>query len=321
MSKNFDFSTEPPKHVWLNGRVIPWQEATVPINVMGASGYLAVFEGIKGYWNPEQENLYVFRLKAHMRRLYDSMKIVRMQPTIRQSQIEEAVLTLLRANDIREDTYIRPVAFYDGMKLPSWRNTVGEPPDLMIWTQAFKTHLLAQREKHCAVSSWTRIADNAQPPRVKCTSNYQNNRMAFMQAALDGYDEALMLDDQGHVTESTMSCFFMVRDGVVITPPVTSRILESITRATVIQLCREVLDLSVLEREVDRTELYLAEEAFLCGTGEEITAVTHVDRLSVGKGEPGPMFKSLEKLYHDVVRGIHDQYDDWCTPVYSVNRR
>ena len=317
MSGRFDFSVEPPKNVWFNGKLVPWKEATVPATAMGASGSLAVFEGVKAYWNEQRKNLYDVHLGAHLRRLFESMKIVRMAPPIPLEHMAEAVVALLRANQLRQDTYIRPVAFYDGVKLPSFRYTIGQPPELLIATQAFFTHLLTHKGKKCAISSWSRISDNSQPPRVKCMSNYQNNRLAFTQANLDGYDDAIMLDERGKVTEGTMSCLFMVRNDVVTTPPVTSSILEGITRTAVIQMCREDLRLPVVEREIDRTELYVSEEAFLCGTGEEITAIVTVDRMPVGNGEPGPVFKAVEQLYHDVVRGIDGRYADWRTPVYE----
>jgi branched-chain amino acid aminotransferase len=316
MSNKFDFSTKSPRNVWLNGKLVRWEEANIPVTAMGASGSLAVFEGIKAYWNKEKNNLYIIKMKAHMRRFYDSMKIVRMKPAYSQSELEAGVIELLQSNELKGDTYIRPVAFYDGIKLPSFRYTIGEPPDLLISTSGFYSHLMTNKGKKCTISSWTRISDNSQPPRVKCMSNYQNNRLAFMQASLDGYDDAFMLDDRGKLTEGTMSCLFMVRDGVLVTPPITNGILESITRSAVIQICRELLNLPTVEREIDRTELYIAEEAFLCGTGEEITSVISIDRIPVGSGEPGPIFKSIEEFYHDLVRGIDLRFEEWLTSVY-----
>ncbi|NPV07006.1 MAG: branched-chain amino acid transaminase [Anaerolineae bacterium] len=318
MSARFDYSTTPPRYVWLNGRLVPFEEATVPVTAMGASGGLAVFEGIKAYWNPELQQLYVFRLDAHLRRLYQSMKIVRMAPAASQEDLRAATLQLLRANGIREDTYIRPVAFYDGVKLPSFRYTVGAPPDLCLSTMGFRSHLGQGKSKACAVSSWIRVSDNQCPPRVKVMSNYQNNRLAFLEAHADGYDDAIILDDRGKVTEAAAACLFMVREGVVTTSPVTHGILESVTRDVVIRLCREALGLPVAEREIDRTELYVCEEVFLCGTGEEVTAVTSVDRLPVGDGSPGPIFAQVERLYHDLVRGLDPRYPEWRTPVYRT---
>ena len=316
MAKQGAYSANPPKYVWLNGELVPWQDATVPVASMGASGSLAVFEGIKAYARPDRENAYVISMKPHLRRLYDSMKIVRMAPAIPQAEYEEAIVQLMRANDLREDTYVRPVAYYDGVDTPSFRETIGSPPDLLISTRPFRSHLLTRKAKSAAVSSWTRISDNSVPPRVKCMSNYQNNRLAAIEAAVDGYDDAIMLDDRGKVTEAPGACFFMVRNGIVATAPLTGGILESVTRDVVIQLCREVLGLTVAEREIDRTELYVSEEAFLCGTGEEITAVTSVDRLPLGDGQPGPIFRALEELYHNLVRGIDERYPELRTVIY-----
>lgn len=316
MAARFDYSTAPPAYVWLNGSLVPWTEATVPVTAMGASGGLAVFEGVKAYWNEDQSQLFIFRLDAHLKRLYDSMKIVRMAPAFTAADLTAAALELLCANDIRADTYLRPVAFYDGVRLPSFRYTVGAAPDICLSTMGFHTHLLQHKAKSCAVSSWTRLSDNQSPPRVKVMSNYQNNRLAFVEAFTDGYDDAILLDERGKVTEATGACLFMVRDGVVATPAVTDGILEGVTRHAVIRLCREVLGLAVQERVIDRTELYVCEEVFLCGTGEEVTAVTSIDRLPVGDGQPGPVFLELEHLYHDLVRGIDSRYPEWRTAVY-----
>ena len=320
MTARFDYSIAPPAYVWLNGTLVPWSEATVPVTAIGASGGLAVFEGIKAYWNEDEQQLYLVQLDAHLKRLYDSMKIVRMAPVYRPQELADAALDLLRANDIREDTYLRPVAFYDGVKLPSFRYTVGAPPDTCLSTLAFHTHLLQHKAKAVTVSSWTRLSDNQSPPRVKVMSNYQNNRLAFVEAHVDGYDDAILLDERGKVTEATGACLFLVRDGVVATPSISHGILESVTRDTVIRLCRAVLGLTVQEREIDRTELYLGEEIFLCGTGEEVTAVTSVDRLPVGDGQPGHVFLQVEKLYHDLVRGIDGRYPQWRTAVYPPQR-
>ncbi len=211
-----------------------------------------------------------------------------------------------------------PGRIYDGVRLPSFRYTVGAAPDICLSTMAFHTHLLQHKTKSCAVSSWTRLTDNQSPPRVKVMSNYQNNRLAFVEACTDGYDDAILLDDRGKVTEAAGACLFMVRDGMVATPAVTDGILESVTRDAVIRLCREVLGLAVQERVIDRTELYVCEEVFLCGTGEEVTAVTSIDRLPVADGAPGPVFLALERLYHDLVRGMDPRYPEWRTAVYPA---
>jgi branched-chain amino acid aminotransferase len=312
--KNQDrFAVKSPEFVWLNGESVPWAEATIPVIAMGASGSLAVFEGIKAYWNAEHKSLHVFRLHAHLARLYDSMKIVHMKPAFSQDKMEQAIIHLLERLNQKANTSIRPVAFYDGVSAPSFRHTLDAQPDLLVWTKPFQSHLLESKGKHCAVSSWTRISDNSVPPRVKCMSNYQNNRMAMIPSLLDGYDDVILLDANGKVTEASAACIFIVRDGTVATPPTTAGILESITRDSVFRLIREDLHLPVVERVVDRTELYLAEEVFLCGTAEEITAVLSVDRLPVGDGQPGPTFRAVEEAYYNLVHGQSNSYPEWRT--------
>ena len=165
------------------------------------------------------------------------------------------------------------------------------------------------------VSSWQRLSDNASPPRIKCTANYHNARLTMLQAKADGYDGALMLTPQGKVSEAPIACFFMVRDGKLITPDKTSNILESITRDTIITRYKELTGFDVEERTVDRSELYFAEEAFLCGTGQEILPVTAIDKLPVGDGSVGPLTQQLRQDYFNIVRGVCDDHPEWRTPV------
>jgi len=184
-----------------------------------------------------------------------------------------------------------------------------------LGTKSWASHLKSNKVLHACVSSWARISDNVMPPRVKASSNYLNSRLAAEEAKRNGYDAALLLNSNGKVAEAPGACLMIVRDGKIITPSVTSGILESITRATLIQLCREVLHVEVIEREVDRTELYVAGEAFLCGTGAEIAPIVSVDRLPLGDGNVGSLTQRVEDLYHDLVRGIDVRYSEWRTVV------
>ncbi len=300
-------------YLWLDGKVIPWSEATVHVTTVSVSASTAVFEGIRAYWNPGQEQLYVFRLDEHMRRFANSMKLVWMEPKHSSDELAAAALDLLRTNSVREDFYIRAVAFNSGSGF--FAKGFQHETRILIETVPIASHLGANESMACCVSSWTRIADNVMPPRVKCGSNYANNRRALKEAQMHGYDNAIMLNSQGKVTETTVSCVFMIRDGTPITSPVTSGILESITRATLIELFRERLGKPVIERDIDRTELYIADELFCCGTGQEITAITSVDGFPVG-GEVGPITKEIEALYHSVVRGEHADYAEWRSLVW-----
>lgn len=179
-----------------------------------------------------------------------------------------------------------------------------------------ESNLGAIKRLACCVSSWTRLADHVMPPRIKAGSNYANNRRALQEARMNGYDDAILLNNQGKVSEATASCVFIIRDRRVITSPVTSGILESITRATLIKLSEAQLSLQVVERDIDRTELYIADEIFSCGTGREIAAVTSVDRFPVGDGQIGPITNQIVSLYRSIVHGERAEYAEWCSAVW-----
>jgi branched-chain amino acid aminotransferase len=304
-----------PASLWLNGEFVPWNDATVHITAMGAGAHVAVFEGIRAYGSGDDEALSVFRLREHLERLLDSMIMMRMPLRFSVEKLTAATLELLRRNEVRGDTYVRPVAYYSGLEHNSFGDTLGAPPSLLIWHRPTGTQLLTERGKHVSISSWTRIADNQMPPRIKAMSNYQNNRLAQLDARVNGYDDTIMLTAAGKVAEAPGACVFLVRRGEVITPGVTSGILESITRDAAIQLCRERLGLTVTERDVDRTELYVADEIFCCGTAAEVTPVLSVDRIPLRNPTMGPITRRLDRLYHDVVRGIDEGYGEWRTDV------
>jgi len=304
-----------PAYVWLNGRLIPWAEATIHVTAMGAAGGISVFEGIKGYWNAEQSSLHVFRLREHMRRLRESMKMCRMPVEYTLDDLCRATVELCEVNGLAEDTYIRPVAFYSGLDHPSFGDTLDAPPEVLIWTRPFRSHMLTGRRLRAGVPSWQRIADHVMPARIKSMSNYQNNRLAELEARVNGYDAAIILNTAGKVAEGPGAAVFLIRDGVAVTPAVTSGILESITRDTLLRLLPEALDVPVLQREVDRTELYVADEVLFCGTAAEVTPIVSVDRIAVGDGEIGPITARVERLYHDVVRGLDPRYPEWRTTV------
>ncbi|MER3419425.1 MAG: branched-chain amino acid transaminase [Chloroflexota bacterium] len=303
----------PPKYLWLTGRLVPWHEATVHITMIGWPAISAVFEGIRAYWNAERRTLNLFRLDDHLRRFAQSMKLMRLRPGLTLEQIRAGVLELLRANEVHEDSYCQPLAFTGGQVWGS-RAAADQVPEILITTRPSPSSLLSGRVGTAGVSSWTRISDNVLPPRIKAMPNYANARLASYEAQRHGYDVPIFLNTTGKVSESTGSCLFMVRDGVAVTPPITASILESITRATVIELLRGI-GVPVQEREVDRTELYIADEVFFCGTAMEIHPVVRVDGYEIGGGTVGPLVARLERLYHDVVRGIDQRYERWLTRV------
>jgi branched-chain amino acid aminotransferase len=301
--------------VWLNGELVPWDEATIHVTSMGASGGVSVFEGIKAHTSPDGKQLYVFALAAHLRRLAESMKMMRMACPWSEEDLFTGTLELLRRNRTAEDVYIRPVAYFSGLDFLTFADELNEAPEVLIWTRPFVSRLGTKRVIACQVSSWTRITDNQMPPRIKCMSNYQNNRLAALEARVNGYDSAILLGPDGKVAEGPGACLFIVRDGVALTPPVTGGILESVTRGVVKRLLSEVLDVPVVERVIDRTELYVAQEAFFCGTGAEIQPIGSIDRLPVGDGGVGPITRRLDLLYRDVVRGADARFSEWRTLV------
>jgi len=302
-----------PCYIWFDGELVPWEKATIHITAMEWSGVSSVFEGIKAYRNEDLGRAYVFRLDAHMARFEDSMRLMRLGPQFSTQALTEELLKLLRANETTGDTYIRPYAFFGEGK---WFGSMADTPThLLITTRSFETRLGTDRKLKACVSSWTRIMDNAMPPRVKAVANYQNSRLAATEANLNGFDTCILLNERHKVAEAPGACLMIIRDGVVITPPVTSGILESITRTTLIQLLRDELDVQVIEREMDRTELYLADEAFLCGTGAEVAPIISVDHYPVGDEDIGEITRELSTLYHDIVRGVTSDYAGWRTLV------
>lgn len=303
---------ENPPFVWVDGKLVPWDQATIHLTQLGTASVSSVFEGIRAYWNATARKLFVFRLDAHLERLAQSIRLIRMTQTVPNEVIKQGLLDLLRANKHEGDAYIRPLAFVDAPTFSgSGENIARIVQSSLLWESRLKSGKVA----HACVSSWSRITDNVMPPRIKASSNYLNSRFASEEARRNGYDAAIILQPNGKVAEAPGACLMIVRDGKIITPPVTSGILESITRATLIQLCREVLQVEVIEREIDRTELYVAREAFLCGTGAEITPLASVDRFTLGDGNIGPITQQIETLYHDIVRGVDTRFPEWRTEV------
>ncbi|MDA8048995.1 MAG: branched-chain-amino-acid transaminase [Rhodospirillales bacterium] len=297
----------------LNGRVVPYDECQVHA-FCGAMKYAAaVFEGLRGYWNEARNDLYVFRLHEHLQRLRYGMRVLRLEPVFDEAFLAESLIGMIRANDLRETVHLRMIAFLDGDDELSAKGPAG-----LVCGALPRPRSRAVREGvHVAVASYTRIADNALPPRVKCTANYVNNRAAELEARRNGFDGVLMLTDRGKVSEGSGACFFMVRNGVLHTPDVTSDILESITRDTVIRLTSERLGMAVHERAIDRHEIYAADEAFWCGSGYEIQPILSLDRLAIGAGKPGVVTRALQEAYFGIAEARLSEHPEWRTPIYA----
>jgi branched-chain amino acid aminotransferase len=318
MSVFFPGGLPSPYFVWRNGELQPWAAATLHISAFGAAGHITVFEGIKAYRSHDGRQLNVFRLPEHIQRLLDSMTVTRMPHRFSREQWFAATLDLLRANTTRDDTYIRPVAGYTGTEHVSFAQTLGAPPECIIWNRPFTSTLPDGGGLSVGSSSWARFPDNVVAARVKSMSNYINGRYATLEALVNGYDDVLQTDSAGHITEMSGAAVFVRRKGELATPPVTANILESITRDTLLHLLREALGIPVVERPIDRSEVYVAEEVFCCGTAAEVRPVVALDRIPIGGGQVGPLTRRVQRLYHDVVRGAEPRYAHWLTPVYAA---
>ncbi len=304
--------------LWFDGEIMPVEEASIPVTWIGPRLASAVFDGIRAYWNGEQEQLYIFRLADHMARFSQARRFMNMEGAWTDEELTEAVVEILRVNAFREDAYVAPTAFFGVDTARGGTPSLGQEVHIAITPRAWASSLGKDEAIDCAVSSWVRIADHVMPPRIKCISNYHNYRLATMDAWRQGCEHffaAIMLNQHGKVAEGAMASLFMVRNGKVIVPPVSADILESITRETVMELCANALNLEVVEREINRTELYFADELLLCGTGSEIISVKSVDRYTTGDGRIGPVTRQVMELYEKIVRGIDERYEAWRTPV------
>ncbi len=302
-----------PKYIFLNDEIVPWEEAKVHVSTVAFKFGTAVFEGLRGYWNEQQKQMYLFQMDAHMHRLEYSQKFMRFERIFDAAYVTEKTIALLRANEFRTTVHARTTVFGDGFGGPTGCGPVG----LAITAAPRAEPGLLKNGCTAQVSSWQRVADNAMPMRVKCNANYQNGRLAGLQAKADGYDTAILLNTRGRVAEGPGMCFFMIRDGVVSTPHTSSDILESITRSTVLELLREA-GVETRERDIDRSELAAAEEAFFCGTAWEITPVVAIDKLKVAAGEVGPVVRELQERFFSIATGESGDHPEWRTPVYQA---
>ena len=304
-----------PNHAYFEGKFVPYSDAKVGVLTHGFNYGTAVFGGLRGYWNKEEEQLFVFRPLDHYRRFLNSAKIMCMEIGQTPESLTQLTLELLRLEGYQRDVYIRPLAYKAdeiiGVKLH------GLTDEITIVAVPFDRYVANDTDAHVTFSSWRRVDDNMIPARGKISGAYANSALIKSDAIQAGFDEALVLTQDGHVSEGSAMNVFMVRDGEVITPPVTENILEGITRRSVIEFVRKDLDLPVVERPIDRTEVYLCDEFFMTGTAAQITAVTRVDHRQIGAGVMGPVTTQLRELFLDVVHGRNPRYMDWVTPVYE----
>ncbi len=304
-----------PKNAYFKGKIVPYSEAKVGVLTHALNYGTAAFAGVRAYWNEENQQLYIFRAADHYRRFLNSCKLLLMETNYTPEKLTQLTVDLLRADDYHRDIYIRPLMYKSdeviGVKLH------GIQHELSICAVPFDKYITDDTNAHVTISSWRRVDDNIIPARGKIAGAYANSAFIKSDAALAGYDDALVLTQEGHISEGSAMNFFMVRDGVLVTPSVTENILEGITRRSVIELARQELNLTVVERPVDRTEVYLCDELFLTGTAAQITAVTQVDHRPVANGKMGPISDRLYQLFQDILRGRVEKYLRWLTPVYT----
>ncbi len=298
---------------WFEGDWVPLADAKVGVMTHAFMYGTAVFEGIRGYWNEDQGQLYLLKLREHYERIVDSAKVLLMDHGETVDSLMEKTLELVRRNGFREDVYIRTTIYKStesiGVRLHNVEcrlNILGVPFGDYIETGGIR----------CGTVSWRRTADTSIPSRAKVVGSYVNPAMAKSEAVLNGFDEAIVLTQAGKVAEGSAENLFLVRRGQLVTPGVDSDILEGITRAGILELAERELGLKTVQRTVDRTELYLAEEIFLCGTGAQIVPVVSVDHRTVGTGGVGPITSRVMSSYFDIARGRAPDYKHWVTPVY-----
>jgi branched-chain amino acid aminotransferase len=303
-----------PNYAYFEGEIVPYSQAKVGIMNHTLNYGTGAFGGVRGYWNPEHEQLYVFRPLDHLRRLLNSAKLLFMDLDVDIESLRDILLELLRKENYREDCYIRPLVYISDEIIGVRLNDLH--PQIAIFSIPFTRYVENDEGAHVTISSWRRIDDNSIPARGKITGAYINSAYIKTDALLSGFDEALVLTREGHISEGSAENVFMIRDSVLVTPPVTENILEGITRRTIMTLARDELGLEVVERRIDRTEVFICDELFLCGTAAQVTAVTRVDHQVVGDGVMGPITSQLRSMFFDVIRGRVETYRHWNEPVY-----
>ena len=303
-----------PNFAFFKGRIVPYSEAKVGVLTHTLNYGTGIFGGLRGYWNEKEKQLFVFRPKDHFHRFLESARLMLMELPYNEDQLVGFTAELLKAEKLRTDCYIRPLAYFAdeiiGVRLHSLH------ADFSMVAIPFGQYVENEEGSHVTVSSWRRIDDNMIPARGKIAGSYVNSAFIKTDAQRAGFDEAIVLNADGHVAEGSAENLFMIRKGIACTPPVTENILEGISRRMVMMLLRDELGVEVVERPIDRTEIYLAEELFFCGTGVQIAAITKVDHRSIGTGQLGPITAKLRNVYFDIVRGNNPKYRELCYPVY-----
>jgi len=304
-----------PALAFFEGEIVPLEEAKISVVTHAFNYGTGVFEGIRGNWNEDKDELYLFRVKEHYERLYRSCKMINIDLRYSLDQLEEMTLDLVKSCGYKQDIYVRPLAYKSGDLVGLRIHDI--PDDFLIYVVPFGNYLESDKGITCSFSSFLRVEDSMIPPSAKVTGMYVNNSLAKSEAVWRGFDEAIMLTRDGFISEGSGENIFLVKDGVVYTPQITDHILEGLTRNTLIELCKNELGIEVVERRIPKSDVVVADEFFMTGTAAHVTPVLSVDGRDIGDGSIGPITSKLQKLYFDIVRGNNGKYSDWLSPVFS----
>lgn len=309
-------AVESTTELWafFRGEFVPLRDANVNVMTHAFNYGTAVFEGVRAYWNADEEQLFALELTAHYERIHASARMLLMEVRHTPEELAQITVDLLRRDGLREDVYVRPIIYKSSETIGVRLHNLDA--DVTIFAVPFGQYIDTEGGIRAHVSSWRRTDDNAIPARGKITGAYVNGAFAKSEAQLNGFDEAIVLTADGHVSEGSAENLFIVRGGRLITAPVSDNILEGITRGRLMEIARDDLGVEVVERSIDRTELYAADEVFLCGTGAQISPVIEIDRRRIGTGRVGQITRELSRTYFDAVRGKLPAYRHWLTPVY-----
>ena len=302
-----------PSYCYFEGQIIPLEDAKISVMTHALHYGTALFEGIRGNWNEAHEQVYIFRLQEHMERLKNGAKVLRINIPKTAAELGQITVEVTKKCGFKEDTYIRPLAYKSSKALGVRLHDL--EADFLVFAIPWGRYLDTDACR-VSVSTWRRPDDNVFPPSVKATGLYINNALTKTEAIENGFDEGIMLTPDGHVAEGSGENIFLIQNGKIITPATYNNILNGITRDTVITLARQELGLEVVERPVDRYELYVSDECFLTGTAAHLTPVCEIDRHKLGNGGVGPITAKLKDLYFDAIKGNLPKYAGWCTPVF-----
>lgn len=305
----------PQRYAYFKKQIVPLEEAKIGVMTHAFNYGTACFEGIRGNWNAKQGRMYLFRVPEHYQRLRQSCKILGIEFPYDDDELLDLTVRLVEKCGFEEDVYVRPLA-YKSSELVGVRMHNLED-DFLIFLTPFGAYLDIEKGARCCTSSWRRVDDLGIPARAKVTGIYVNSALAKTEAEKNGFDEAIVLSHDGHVSEGSGENIFMIMGGRLVTPPQSDNILVGITRDTVIRLAQEELGLQTVERSIDRSELYVADEVFMTGTAAHVTPIIEIDHRSIGTGGPGPISSKLQRLYFAACVGEIEKYSGWLTPVSS----